>query len=75
MADFVLEVLKVLWLYPTSDATGHPLHVQEQKEGLEAHLLWHKVHLVEGPCCLDVRQQGDQLEGLVLACKGTGTAP
>ena len=41
-------MLKVLWLYPTSDATGHALHVLEEAEGLEVHLLWHKVHLVEG---------------------------
>ena len=63
-------MLKDISLYPTSDATGHPLHGHEQEEGLEPHLLWHKVHLVEGPCCLDVRQQGDQLEGLeVVAAK------
>ena len=66
-------MLKVLWLYPTSDATGHALHVQEQEDGLEAHLLWHKVHLVEGQEGLDVHQlveEGDQLEGLeVLAAK------
>ena len=66
-------MLKVLWQYPTIDATCHPLHVQEQEEGLEAHLLWHKVHLVEGQEGLDVHQlveEGDQLEGLeVLAAK------
>ena len=56
MQDLVAEVLKDLSLYPTSDATGHALHVLEEEEGLEVHLLWQQGHLVEGQEGLEVHQ-------------------